>query len=140
MFRTRSDTEVIVHGYKQWGTEVLNRLNGMFGLAIWDDRRKRLVLARDAAGIKLVYYRVDGGIGRVRLGAARGAGRASAQRPDIDMTALNLFLRYRYTPSPLTLYQGMRKLAPGTMAIFENGQLARRALVPVPAAARFRQR
>jgi asparagine synthase (glutamine-hydrolysing) len=61
VFRTRSDTEVIVHGYKEWGDGVLERLNGMFGLALWDDRRKRLLLARDAAGIKLVYYRVEAG-------------------------------------------------------------------------------
>ena len=62
VFRTNSDTEVIIHGYKQWGDEVLNRLNGMFGLAIWDVRQKRLVLARDPFGIKLIYYRIDGGI------------------------------------------------------------------------------
>src|SRR6202167_3107121 len=60
VFRTNSDTEVIVHGYKQWGDEVLNRLNGMFGLAIWDARQRRLVLARDPFGIKLLYYRIDG--------------------------------------------------------------------------------
>src|SRR3954463_12342792 len=60
-FRTRSDTEVIVHGYKEWGTAVLGRLNGMFGLAIWDAARRRLVLARDSAGIKLVYYRIEHG-------------------------------------------------------------------------------
>src|SRR5690349_332599 len=54
-FRTECDTEVIVHGYKQWGDQILNRLNGMFGLAIWDTRKKRLVLARDPFGIKLVY-------------------------------------------------------------------------------------
>src|ERR1700727_2939899 len=59
VFRTKSDTEVIVHGYKQWGDEVLNPLNGMFGLAIWDVRKKRLVLARDPFGIKLLYYRID---------------------------------------------------------------------------------
>jgi asparagine synthase (glutamine-hydrolysing) len=58
-FRTKSDTEVIVHGYKQWGADVFNRLNGMFGLAIWDARRQRLILARDAMGIKLIYYAVS---------------------------------------------------------------------------------
>src|SRR5215471_10952909 len=56
-FRTRSDTEVIIHGYKEWGTEVFNHLNGMFGLAIWDVARRRLVVARDAMGIKLIYYK-----------------------------------------------------------------------------------
>src|SRR5271165_5931705 len=57
VFRTRSDTEVIVLGYKQWGDEVFNRMNGMFGLAIWDERKRRLVIARDAFGIKPIYYR-----------------------------------------------------------------------------------
>src|ERR1700726_2838300 len=60
-FRTRSDTEVIVHGYKEWGTEVLNHLNGMFGVAIWDARKCRLIVGRDAMGIKLIYYRFESG-------------------------------------------------------------------------------
>ena len=120
VFHTRSDTEVIVHGYKQWGTDVLARLNGMFGLAIWDTRRKKLVLARDHAGIKLIYFCVEGG--SVVFGSElRAVLAALPERPGIDTTALNLFLRYRYTPSPLTLHKGIRKLAPGTMAVFENG-------------------
>ena len=119
-FRTRSDTEVIIHGYKQWGFEVLNRLNGMFGLAIWDENQKQLILARDAAGIKLVYYRVESGT--VLFGSElRAVLAVLPERPEVDMTALNLFLRYRYTPSPLTLYKGIRKLAPATMAVFKNG-------------------
>ena len=60
-FRTNSDTEVLIHGYKEWGTDVFNRLNGMFGLAIWDVSNERLVLARDAMGIKLIYYKVENG-------------------------------------------------------------------------------
>ena len=60
-FRTNSDTEVIIYGYKEWGTEVFNHLNGMFGLAIWDVKKKRLVVARDAMGIKLIYYRLAAG-------------------------------------------------------------------------------
>jgi len=120
VFRTRSDTEVIIHGYKQWGTGVLSRLNGMFGLAIWDVARRRLVLARDAAGIKLVYYRVADG--SVTFGSElRPVLQAFPERPRLDVTALNLFLRYRYTPAPLTLYEGIQKLAPGTMAVFEPG-------------------
>jgi asparagine synthase (glutamine-hydrolysing) len=123
VFRTRSDTEVIVHGYKQWGSDVLGRLNGMFGLAIWDDRSKKLILARDSAGIKLIYYRVDGG--SVVFGSElRAVLAALPERPSIDTTAMNQFLRYRYTPSPLTMYKGIRKLAPGTMAVFENGSFS----------------
>src|SRR6476659_4069920 len=60
-FRTRSDTEVILHGYKQWGDEVFNHLNGMFGVAVWDVKQRRLLIARDAMGIKLIYYRLENG-------------------------------------------------------------------------------
>ena len=120
VFRTRSDTEVIVHGYKQWGTGVLQRLNGMFGLAIWDVHRRRLVLARDSAGIKPVYYRIDGGT--LAFGSElRAVLAAQARHPGVDATAMNMFLRYRYTPSPLTMYAGVNKLAPGTMLVVENG-------------------
>ena len=120
VFRTKSDTEVIVHGYKQWGDEVLNRLNGMFGLAIWDVRQRRLVLARDPFGIKLVYYRIDGD--RVYFGSEiRAVLAATHDRAEVDPTSLHLFLRYRYTPSPYTLFKGVQKLAPGTMVTFENG-------------------
>jgi len=119
-FRTNSDTEAILHGYKQWGDEVLNRLNGMFGLAIWDVRKRRLVLARDAFGIKLVYYRVDGG--RLYFGSEMRAVRAAMpEKFKIDSTSLNLFLRYRFTPSPHTIIEGIRKLAPGTKLTVENG-------------------
>jgi asparagine synthase (glutamine-hydrolysing) len=120
VFRTRCDTEVIIHGYKQWGTDVFNHLNGMFGLAIWDVEKKRLILSRDPMGIKLVYYRLDGE--SVFFGSEiRAILAAIPGNPGVDPVALNLFLRYRYTPSPLTLFQGIRKLAAGTMLIFENG-------------------
>jgi asparagine synthase (glutamine-hydrolysing) len=119
-FRTNCDTEVIVHGYKQWGTGLFDRLNGMFGVAIWDVRRKRLVVARDAMGIKLVYYRIDAGT--LTFGSEiRAVLAADPKRPDIDPTALNHFLKFRYTPSPLTIFKGVRKLAPGTMLVVEQG-------------------
>jgi asparagine synthase (glutamine-hydrolysing) len=121
VFQTRSDTEVIIHGYKQWGVEVLNRLNGMFGLAIWDTRNRRLVVARDPFGIKLVYYRVDAGT-LVFGSEMRAVLAATNEQPEIDPVALNLFLRYRYTPSPHTILQGVRKLAPGTLLSVEKGR------------------
>ena len=121
VFRTRSDTEVIVHGYKQWGTDVLQRLNGMFGLAVWDAQRRKLILARDSAGIKFVYYRIDGGT--LAFGSElRAVLAAQRQRPGLDATAMDMFLRYRYTPSPLTMYAGVNKLAPGTMLVVESGE------------------
>ena len=120
IFRTQSDTEVIVHGYKEWGTEVFNHLNGMFGLAIWDVRRKRLVLARDAFGIKLIYYKLKDGV--LMFGSEIRAIRAGdEEKTEIDPVSLNLFLRYRFTPSPYTVYRGINKLAPGTMLIAEQG-------------------
>jgi asparagine synthase (glutamine-hydrolysing) len=120
IFRTNSDTEVIIHGYRQWGDEVLNRLNGMFGLAIWDVRERRLVVARDPFGIKLIYYRIDAGSlyfgSEVRPTLATTSGKT-----EIDTTSLNLFLRYRFTPSPYTIFKGVRKLAPGTKLTVQNG-------------------
>jgi asparagine synthase (glutamine-hydrolysing) len=119
-FQTRSDTEVIVHGYKEWGTGVFGRLNGMFGLAIWDVTRERLIVARDAMGIKLVYF-TDAG-GRLRFGSEiRAVVAADQSIPEVDPVAFNLFLRFRYTPSPMTVFNGIRKLAPGTMLIAERG-------------------
>ncbi len=122
VFRTRSDTEVIVHGYKIWGPDLLRRLNGMFGLAIWDVRRRQLVLARDRAGIKLIYYKID----RDRLffgSEIRPVVAATGGTASLDHSALQLFLKYRYTPSPFTLFEGVRKLAPGSCMIVEKGQV-----------------
>ena len=118
-FRTNSDTEVIIHGYKEWGLDVFNHLNGMFGLAIWDVRNERLVVARDAMGIKMIYYKIDNG--RLTFGSEmRSVAAADQSEPAVDPVALNLFLRFRYTPSPLTILDGIRKLAPGTMLVVEN--------------------
>ena len=119
-FRTRCDTEVIVLGYKQWGDDVLNRLNGMFGLAIWDERKRRLVVARDAFGIKPIYYKIEDG--KVSFGSEiRTILAAAKESHEPDPTAINLFLRYRFTPSPYTVFKGIRKLAAGTMLVFEDG-------------------
>jgi asparagine synthase (glutamine-hydrolysing) len=119
VFQTNSDTEVIIHGYREWGEDVFNHLNGMFGVAIWDTQRRKLIVARDAMGIKPVYYRESDGVltfsSEIRALLATGDA-------DLDPTALNLFLRYRYTPSPLTLFDGIRKLAPGTALVVENGE------------------
>ena len=121
VFRTKSDTEVIVHGYKQWGDDVLNHLNGMFGLAIWDAARRRLILARDPFGIKLLYYSID----RKSLlfgSEIRAIRAAMSESADLDPLSLNLFLRYRYTPSPYTIFKGVSKLAPGTKLTVEDGR------------------
>src|SRR5256714_2423149 len=120
-FRTSSDTEVIIHGYKQWGKDVFNRLNGMFGLAIWDVLKERLIVARDAMGIKLMYHRIADG--QLTFGSEiRSVLASDDATPQLDHAAVNLFLRFRYTPSPYTIFKDVRKLAPGTMLIAEKGK------------------
>jgi asparagine synthase (glutamine-hydrolysing) len=120
VFRTNSDTEVIVHGYKQWGQDVLTHLNGMFGLAIWDVKRKRLTLARDPFGIKLIYYKIESG--RLYFGSEIRAVTAGTNgKSRVDPTALYFFLRYRYTPSPRTMLEDVQRLAPGTILTCEDG-------------------
>jgi asparagine synthase (glutamine-hydrolysing) len=116
-FRTRSDTEVIVHGYKEWGDGVLDRLNGMFGLAIWDVQQRRLVVARDALGIKPVYYRLNGQV--CAFASEMRALVGPEESCELDPVSVNLFLKYRYTPAPRTLYRGIRKLAPGTKLVID---------------------
>lgn len=111
-FKTRSDTEVIVHAYEQWGRECVARFNGMFAFALWDSRRRELFVARDHLGIKPLYY-VDLGK-RVLLASEI---KALLQDPDcpreVDLEALAELFTFRYVPSPKTLFKGIYKLAPG---------------------------
>ncbi len=121
VFRTNSDTEVIVHGYKQWGDAVLERFNGMFGLAIWDVAKRRLVVARDPMGIKPVYFSLQGG--SLSFGSEIRCVRAALpSRPSVDIQAIALFLRYRYTPAPRTMFAGISKLAAGEKLVVEHGR------------------
>jgi asparagine synthase (glutamine-hydrolysing) len=111
-FRTRSDTEVIVHGYEQWGLGVLERLNGMFGLAIWDAKARALLLARDPFGVKPLYYRDAGGSllfgSEVRaLLAYPGVSRR------VDLDSIDQYLSLTYVPSPRTAFEGISKVPPG---------------------------
>ena len=122
LFRTECDSEVVLHGYRQWGDGVLNRLNGMYAIAVWDGREQRLLLARDRAGVKFLYYRLDGD--ELVFGSELRAVLAGCPgRPTLDPVALNLFLRYRYTPSPLTVYSGVNKLAAGTRLVVTGGKV-----------------
>ena len=121
-FSTNSDVEVIVHGYEEWGVDVVHHLNGMFAFAIWDSSRRRLVVARDHLGIKPLYYRetTDG----VRFGSEMRAILADPTLSrELDHDALRLFLHFGYTPSPHTLVKGVKKLAPGHLFISDESGL-----------------
>jgi len=116
-FRTQSDTEIILYGYRQWGDEVLNRLNGMFAFALWDSVARRMLIARDHAGIKPFYYRITPR-GGIVFGSEIKALEAFDQRSsEVDVTGLYAFMRLGYTPSPLTVFEGVRKLAAGTKLV-----------------------
>ncbi len=111
-FKTRSDTEVVVHAYEQWGLAALARLNGMFGLAIWDSGSKTLVLARDPFGIKPLYVLDDGS--RIVFGSELRAIFADGTIPrTLDLEALDEYLALTFVPSPRTAFAGVDKLVPG---------------------------
>lgn len=119
VFRTRSDTEVFVHGYKHWGKEVLQHLNGMFGVAIWDERKRELMLARDRLGIKFVYYRLTSD--KIAFASEiKPLFACMSEGPEINPLSVSMFLRYRFTPSPYTIYKGVNKLPPGTRLIISE--------------------
>jgi asparagine synthase (glutamine-hydrolysing) len=111
-FKTRSDTEVIVHGYEEWGQECVNRFNGMFAFALWDSDRRELFLARDHLGIKPLYYCEYGD--RILFGSEIKVLLQDPACPrEVDVEALAELFTFRYVPSPKTLFKGIRKLPPG---------------------------
>lgn len=111
-FRTRSDTETIVHAWEEWGEDCPKRLRGMFAFAIWDKRRKVLFLARDRMGKKPLYYYSDG---KRFLFASeiKALLQDDAVPRELDPGALVDYLNYHYIPFPGTIFKGIRKLAPG---------------------------
>src|SRR2546426_2057420 len=109
-FRSRSDTEVVLEALCAWGSAALPRLNGMFALAFWDPRGRRLLLARDRFGEKPLYYARTGGLllFASELGALLRHGEVSLE---IDLQALELYLTFGFIPAPWTIYRGVRKLS-----------------------------
>ena len=119
-FKSRSDSEVCLHLYEEEGVDFLERLRGMFALALWDGPRRRLVLARDRFGKKPLFYHVgpEGLVFASELGALAASGRF-ARRPNID--AIDAFLCLQYVPSPWTAFEGVRKLPAGSRLVWEDG-------------------
>src|SRR2546428_4530882 len=111
IFVTQSDTEVLVHGYEEWGEGMVERLNGMFAFAILARRRRRLLLARDRIGIKPLHYAVDGKR-LVFASELKALLRDPALRRDIDPVALDEYLALEFVPSPRSIVRGISKLPP----------------------------
>jgi asparagine synthase (glutamine-hydrolysing) len=114
-FHTRSDTEVLVHGYEEWGEGLWERLRGMFAVALWDARRGRLTLARDRFGIKPLYYRDQGG--ELSFASELDA----LPHGDVDLQAVEAFLSFNVVPAPLSIFSDIRKLLPGHTLTWELG-------------------
>ena len=116
-FRTRCDTEVLVHGYEEWGARLWERLRGMFAVAVWDARERRLTLARDRFGIKPLAYRDVNG--ELSFSSELDA----LEHGDVDLNAVEAFLTFNVVPAPLSIFEDIRKLRPGHMLTWEQGRV-----------------
>jgi asparagine synthase (glutamine-hydrolysing) len=121
-FYTNTDTEVIVHAYEEYGDLFVEHLTGMFGLALWDSQRQRLVLVRDRVGIKPLYYRWESG--RLWFASEIKSILTSDCSREMDFVALHQYLSYAHVPAPNTIFKGINKLLPGHMLICQDGKMA----------------
>jgi asparagine synthase (glutamine-hydrolysing) len=129
-FTTQSDTEVLVHLYEHHGDSFAERLRGMFAIAVWDARLRRLVLARDPFGIKPLYYREDDG------DLLFASELRALPRGEVDPEALDAFLAFNSVPGPLSIFRGTRKLPPGHVLVWQDGKVElSRFARPAPARA-----
>lgn len=122
IFKTESDTEVIVHLYEDYQSECVNYLNGMFAFAIWDKRQRRLLLARDRFGIKPIFYSCDHG-DRILFGSEIKALLAAGVSKSPDLQAIYDYLSLMYIPSPNTAFKHIKALAPGHTLIWNDGEI-----------------
>ncbi len=119
-FTTRTDTEAILHGYEEYGVEVLKHLNGMFAFAIWDNNQKQLFVARDRIGIKPLYYYQDDR--KVVFGSEIKSILKDISIPrGVENSSLSSFLSYGYVPAPKTMFRNIQKLEAGCFMLIKNG-------------------
>jgi asparagine synthase (glutamine-hydrolysing) len=123
-FQTNSDTEAIVHAYEEYGNACVDHLRGMFAFAIWDSRRKELMLARDRVGKKPLYYTLTSG-GTLVFGSEL---KSLLEHPEvareISPEAVDAYLTFGYVPDPLSILRGIQKLPPGHFLTFRDGRVA----------------
>lgn len=130
-FLTHSDTETIVHLYEEYGPDCVDHLRGMFAFAIWDDRKKRLFLARDRIGKKPLFYRLDRD--HLLFGSELKALLQFPGAPrELCPAAVDQYLTYQYVPHPHCIFEGYNKLAPAHWALYENGRLQTRRYWAAP--------
>ncbi len=130
-FTRDSDTEVLLRAYEHWGGAVVDHLRGMFAFAIWDARNERLFLARDRFGEKPLFLHEDAS-GLYFASEIKALLRIPGFEVGVDLDAVWDYLAYRYVPGPKTLFRGIRKLLPGTVATWEAGKLTERRYWSAP--------
>lgn len=120
-FKSKTDSEVIIHAYEQWGVDCPKKFHGMFAFAIWDEKRSRLFVARDRIGIKpLYYYSNDGRF--VFASELKGIVKDNRIERKINPTALKYYFSYRYIPAPYSIWQGIYKLPAAHYLLYENNK------------------
>ncbi len=118
-FISKCDTEVIIHGYEEWGEECLQRFNGMFAFAIWDNKKRSLFLARDRMGKKPLYYTQFGG-NFVFASEPKAILKYPKFNRRLDRLSLQKYLLYEYVPSPSTIYENIKRLDAGNFILFNE--------------------
>jgi asparagine synthase (glutamine-hydrolysing) len=131
IFKTHSDTEVIVHAYEEYGYDCVQHFNGMFAIAIWERAARRLVLMRDRLGVKPLFYWVAGS--NLVFGSELKAVIAHTKVPrQLDINSLDNFLSLEYIPGPRTIFKDIHKLPPGHLLIFEETTIKLRQYWDLP--------
>ena len=121
--QTAGDTEALLYAYREYGTRMLEHLQGMFAFALWDRRAQRLFIARDHLGVKPLYYQWDGST-LVFASELKGLLAHPAVSRELDLEALGLYLEAQYIPAPKSVYRDVRKLEAGHALVVEGGKLA----------------
>lgn len=122
IFQNSSDSETLIHGYEEYGEKLVHELRGMFGFAIWDNRKRRLFLARDFFGIKPVYYAMIHG-NLVFGSEIKSILEFPGFKKEVNMEALEEYLSFQYSNLPETFFKGVYRLMPGHYLTYSNGEL-----------------
>jgi len=119
---SHTDSEILPHLYEQYGAAMVNRLNGMFAFAVWDERKQKLLIFRDRMGIKPLYYAQAGR--RLYFASEIKALLACPEiQPEIEVQSLDQYCAFLYVPGPQTMLRGISKLLPGHALMWEHGEL-----------------
>ena len=121
-FKTQSDTEVIAHGYEEWGESVFEKMNGMFAVAIWDEKNKKLILGRDRFGEKPLYWASSLDI-FIFSSELKSIFQHPSFKKEIDPVSLGKYFFFEYIPSPHTIFKGIKKIEPGHFLVFQNNKI-----------------